>query len=84
MLVYVLFNVLLSYYTLFIWFYLWYWRYYMVMRSTNKVDIVPPYVVECVSASAQLDSPTEDEPHIEMCPHTVTQLTCAPKLLQCH
>lgn len=32
----------------------------------NKVDIVPPYVVECVSASAQLDSPTEDEPHIEM------------------
>lgn len=51
------------------------------MRSTNKVYIVPPYVVECLSASARFDVLTEDKLHIEMCsPHTVTQLTGAPKL----
>lgn len=49
------------------------------MRSTNKVYIVPPYVVECLSASARFDVLTEDKLHIEMCsPHTVTQLTGAP------
>lgn len=42
MLMYVLFNVLLYYYKLFIsWFYLWYYRYCMVIRSENKVYVVP-------------------------------------------